>query len=241
MTRLAMRQTASFLSLMLVLCVGMTRSAEASVIGLSSPLTGAGALGEIFELTVSFDLNGAGPNLVGQELFVDFAGFSAVNGSYQLGSVYAPHAANVIGVDGDCVALGGCNDPGGQAATGNRYLSFASVFSPATPTGPGTLFTLQFMSAGSPWSLNLLGDSAFSMLTDQSATGGSQVDLLPFAIVSSSATVPWGTARINVSVTSLNPPTVVPEPASMLLTGTGLAALARVVRRRRRRDSAVAV
>ena len=210
--------------------------ARASVIDLGSPLTGTGVAGELFELTVSFDLNGAAPNLVGQELYVDFFGLTAVPSSYQLGSVYAPHLANLINAEGDC-ATTGCNDPGGVVATSSRFQSFVAAFAPVTPTGPGTLFTLQFMSTGSPWSLNLLGDDTFSLLTDQSATGGGFVDLMPFAIVASPATVPFGTAKVGVSVTSLTPPpppTVVPEPASMLLFGTGLAAVARAARRRRR-------
>jgi PEP-CTERM motif len=225
---------AGSLLLVLVLQFAVTTPARASVIDLGTPLTGAGAAGELFELTVSFDLNGAAPNLVGQELYVDFSGLSAVSSSYQLGSVYAPHLANLISAEGDC-ATTGCNDPGGVVATSSRFQSFVAAFAPVTPTGPGTLFTLQFMSTGSPWSINLLGDDTFSMLTDQSATGGGFVDLMPFAIVASPATVSFGTAKIGVSVTSLTPPpTVVPEPASMLLFGTGLAAVARAARRRRR-------
>ena len=52
--------------------------ARASVIDLGTPLTGTGVAGELFQLTVSFDLNGAAPNLVGQELYVDFFGLAAV-------------------------------------------------------------------------------------------------------------------------------------------------------------------
>lgn len=206
--------------------------AEASVIDLGTPLGGNGALGELFELTVSFDLNGAADNLVGMELYVDFAGFTTVPGSYQLGSVFGPQRDDVLASDGDCATVG-CNDPGGAPAGAGRYLSFASVFAPLAPTGPGTLFTLQFFSTGLPWSLNLLGDSDYAMLTDRTATGGSPVDAMPFAIVSSAATAPFGTAQITVDLRSLAP-VPVPEPASMLLTGAGLAAVARVVRRRRR-------
>lgn len=221
------------------------RPASADYIGLSSPVTGSLAAGQIVELTVSFDLNQSiATNLVGVELYVAFAGLAPVLGSYTVGSVFAPFAGDLLELDGACADLQACNAPDGDSASPSHYMSLMNLFAPATPSGPGTLFTLRFMTTGSgPWSLNVLGDADFGLLwdpppqacdpNDASCDPDPAIASFPFAIVSGAAPVAPGTARVGVDVTfDQTPPTNVPEPTSLILFGTGLCACAMRLRRR---------
>jgi hypothetical protein len=213
--------------LVVALLVGMPRSIEAAPISLETVLSGTAALGDIFELSVSFDLNGAAANLVGQELYIDLLGLSAIGGSYQLGSVYTDFTADLLTIDGDCADVG-CTDP--TSTLGSRYLSMVNAFSPAAPAGPGVLFTMQLNATGAPWSLNLVGDSDFSMFSDPLLDGF--ISPIPFAIVTGNTAVPTGTASVHVNLRQVTPHARVPEPSTMLLTLAGLVT-AGVARRRR--------
>ncbi len=208
----------------------LPRSTAASPISLDSALSGTAFAGQLFELTASFSLNGAASNLVGQELYIDFAGLSVVGGSYQLGSVYTPFGPDLLTLDGDCAVIG-CSDPGGPPSLGSRYLSLVSAFAPAAPTGPGALFTLQFLATGAPWSLNLIGDSDYSLLSDPVLDGA--IAPMPFAIVSGNTAVSSGTAVVSVNLTAQTEVARVPEPSTMLLTVMGLAFTGLATRRRR--------
>jgi hypothetical protein len=183
---------------------------------------------------------------VGQELYVGFTGLTPVTGSYQLGSVFTPYMADVLALDGVCADTG-CNYPADDQFSPQHYLSLVNVFAPSTPSGPGGLFSLQFVAAaGSPWTLNLFGDDGFGLLWDPPAQDCDPNDLscdpdpvfapIPYLIVASGNGVASGTARVGVDlrITPAAPPATVPEPSAMALVGTGVLAAAASRRRRQR-------
>jgi hypothetical protein len=223
------------------------RPASAAFIGLTAPVTGTSQPGDVIDLTVSFDPNGSpAANLVSSELYVAFTGLVPVAGSYQLGSMFTPVASDVLALDGLC------GDPFCGYVTNdpppNTYQSLIALFSPSVVIGPGTLFTMQFTLApgATDWSLNLFGDDEFGLYADPPPPVGCAADdpecdpvmaSIPFGIFLNEAIVESGLARVNLDVNapSTDPPPVaaVPEPASLVLVGTGVLIL--TTRRRRRR------
>lgn len=223
------------LSLCLVLgCLLLPKAASADVIGLTTPITGTASVGDVYTLTVSFDPNGSlATNLVTMDLYLALAGFTAIDGTYQLGSLF-----NGLTPDVDMVTLNGaCADLGcGLAA---EYEAFASVFAPLELAGPGTLFSMQLSAAAAAFTLDLFGDTAFSLFWDPP---GDDVfmDVVPFVVAAVGDTIAPGIARINVSLsgpptgpTDPTNPTPVPEPGTMALFATGLGAAAMRLRRNR--------
>ena len=227
-----------------VTCLLLPRPASAGVISLATPVEGTATGGEVIDLTVSFDLNAAiATNLVGVELYVGFTGLTPVSGSYLLGDVFAAvPPADLLALDGLCSDLGACSYPASDPASPQHYLSLVSIFAPSLATGPGTLFSLQFVApAAANWSLNLFGDEQAALLWEPPLTCdpndpncAAVPEPFPFAIVMPGMPVASGTARVEVGVAVTPPPPApVPEPAMVLLIGSGLAGAAlrkRVIR-----------
>jgi len=247
------RQKASTMSVLCHRCVVIlslaallfvATPASAATIGLATALRGSNAGVASIDLAVDFDPNGSiATNLVGVELFVEFVGLSPIARSYDLfapGSVFGPYQAEVIESHGVCADVGPCNYPPNDDMSASHYLSFAAVFAPFQPSGPGGLFTLSFRPTGdAEWSLNLFGlqsDGTNGALlwdppcnvVDPTCLGGAVP--FEFTIVRPGDDVRGGTARLDVSAT-VNAQ-VVPEPSVLLLVGGGLLALARRHRRR---------
>jgi len=220
----------------------------ATVISLTSAVVGTNSAGDVIDLTVSFDANGSSPtNLVGQELYVGFTGLTPLAGSYAVGSFFTPVMSDVLALDGACIDVG-CGYPLDDAFSPDYYGSFINVFAPSTPSGSGTLFTMQFTVApgSGHWTLNLFGDDQSGLLWDPPPQACDPNDLLcdpdpsfatiPYAIVLPADMVPDGLARVNVGVTAPgappDPPSVT-EPGTLILLGSGLLAAAARGRARR--------
>ena len=96
------------------------------------------------------------------------------------------------------------------------------------------------------WTLNLFGDDQSGLLWDPPPQACDPNDLacdpdpsfatIPYSIVLPTDMVPDGLARVNVGVTAPAAPpdtSAVPEPASLILLGTGLLVVGARVRARR--------
>lgn len=236
--------------------VAMTpRTASAAFISLTTPVTGTNTPGDVIDLTVSFDPNGSpAANVVSMDLYVAFTGLTPLG--YILGDIFTPYASDpsFFAMNGVCADLMTCMYPDGVPDSPNTYQAFASVPTPHAPTGPGTLFTMQFaVSPGASWSLNVLGDDSFSLLWDPTPAEVCDFDNpncdpsvppIPFALVLPDGAVPPGLSRVTVDIDAPpgqeEPPgpTPVPEPATLMLVGAGLlAVVARERQRQRRRAS----
>jgi hypothetical protein len=229
------------------------RPASAAFIGLTAPVTGTNTPGDLIGVTVSFDPNGSpAANVVSMDLYVAFTGLTPVG--YLLGDIFTPFTSDpsFFAMNGVCADLFTCMFPDGTPDSPNTYQAFASVPTPHAPTGPGTLFTMQFAVApgASAWSLNVFGDLDSSLLWDPTPTEVCDFDdpncdpsvpPIPFALVLPDEAVPDGLARVAVGITAPpgqeEPPgpTPVPEPATLVLLGAGLLAVAARQRRRSRR------
>lgn len=210
--------------LALVLAVSLVPSVvRAATIQLSSPLSGALSPGDVIDLTVSFDLNGAAPNIVTHEFYVRFTGL--VPDVYAIGSVYDGLVDGVDFVEGHGV----CDvDPvfcGVPPSLAGDYQSLVAVLAPVAPTGPGSLFSLRFLAGPSAtsWTIDVLGEDDLALISDD---GAFNFPPMPFAIVTpdEAGDVGQGTARVQASVvqTSSLP---VPEPSALVLTATAFGIL----------------
>jgi hypothetical protein len=228
----------------------LPRTASAAFVGLTAPVTGANVPGELVGLTVSFDPNGsAAANVVSMDLYVAFSGLTPVG--YTLGDIFTPYASDpsFFALNGVCADLLTCMYPDGTPDSASTYQAFASVPTPHAPTGPGTLFTMQFAVSpnASAWSLNVFGDQDFGLLWDptpaevcdfEDPNCDPSVPPIPFALVLPDGSVPDGLSRVTVGVNAPpgpgDPPgpVPVPEPATLMLLGAGLLAVAAHQRRR---------
>jgi hypothetical protein len=224
-------------ALVLAACLLVARPAAADFISLSTALTGPVAGTSFVDVIVDLDLNGAAPNIVGVELYAEFAGLIPINSSYQLGSVFAglTEFVDYIELHGRCSDLGACNYPPADPVSPSHYLSSINLFPPNQPSTPGGLFSLRFRvdPLATTWEINLFGERDVALTSERVPECDFAADPscnpfppIPFDIVSGTS-VPRGTARVTVTAAP-----GVPEPTLLLLIAPGLAV---AVRRRAQR------